>query len=122
MIAVRRCRSERDRSIPLGPKIISVAEDFSRFPAGRFRSDGPHSGQAFKDELLLPALQRTGAVRVLLDGTMGYGSSFLEEAFGGLVRENGYLPGELEDRLTIEALDSSLIKEVWEYVHGQTER
>jgi hypothetical protein len=97
---------------------ISVAEDFSKFPAGRFRSDGPHSGQAFKDELLLPALRRTGHVRVLLDGTMGYGSSFLEEAFGGLIRENGYTPGDLQERLTIEARDSSLIKEVWGYVHG----
>lgn len=100
------------------PKIISVAADFSKFPAGRYRSDGPYSGQAFKDELLVPALRRTGAVRVLLDGTMGYGSSFLEEAFGGLIRENGYTPDDLEDRLTLEARDSSLIKEVWGYVHG----
>ena len=38
------------------------------------------------EKKLIPALQESGSVKIVLDGTMGYGSSFLEEAFGGLVR------------------------------------
>lgn len=65
---------------------IRIATDFSRFPAGRYLSDGPYSGEGFMREKLIPALQNDGKVQIVLDGTMGYGSSFLEEAFGGLVR------------------------------------
>lgn len=65
---------------------IRIASDFSRFPAGRYLSDGPYSGQGFLEKKLIPALQNSGSVKIVLDGTMGYGSSFLEEAFGGLVR------------------------------------
>lgn len=65
---------------------IRIASDFSRFPAGRYTTDGPYSGQGFLENNLIPALQNNGSVKIVLDGTMGYGSSFLEEAFGGLVR------------------------------------
>ncbi len=65
---------------------IRIASDFSRFPAGRYTTDGPYSGQGFLEKKLIPALQEGGSVKIVLDGTMGYGSSFLEEAFGGLVR------------------------------------
>lgn len=65
---------------------IRIASDFSRFPAGRYTTDGPYSGQGFLENKLIPALKNSGSVKIVLDGTMGYGSSFLEEAFGGLVR------------------------------------
>lgn len=68
--------------------IINIARDFSRFPAGRYVTDGPFSGQAFRDEYLLPALKNAQKVIVELDGARGYGSSFLEEAFGGAVRSH----------------------------------
>ena len=65
-------------------KIISIANDFSPVPAGRSQKDGPNSGERFRGQLLLPSLN-SGATCVKLDAE-GYGSSFLEEAFGGLVR------------------------------------
>lgn len=34
--------------------------------------------------------EHEGTVIVDLDGTSGYGSSFLDEAFGGLVRTDGF--------------------------------
>lgn len=105
-----------DAAAPVSTRTISVA-DFSQFPAGRYRSDGPRSGEAFREDVLLPAL-RKGPVRVLLDGTMGYGCSFLEEAFGGLVRERGFSRQGIDQRIFIEASDGSLIKEVWRYVLG----
>lgn len=96
---------------------IHVARSFSKFPAGRFRSDGPYSGERFRDDFLVPALRSNPKVTVLLDGAMGYGSSFLEEAFGELVRKSGFSVKELHNRLTVFSVqDPSLIKEVWSYV------
>ena len=96
---------------------IHVARDFSRFPAGRFRSDGPYSGEIFRDDFLVPALRGNESVTVFLDGTMGYGSSFLEEAFGGLVRESGFLAKDLHNKLKVHsAHDRSLVTEVWSYI------
>ena len=76
------------RRNPPSPYIlmINVARDFSKYPGGRFYSDGPFSGERFREEFLVPALKTGFAVHVILDGTLGYGASFLEEAFGGAVR------------------------------------
>jgi hypothetical protein len=93
---------------------LSVAKDFSKFPAGRHESDGPYSGEVFR-RLLVEEL-RKGPVTVLLDDTFGYGSSFLEEAFGGLVRACGFTAVDLHKNMTIETSDPSLSKEVWSYV------
>jgi len=98
--------------------LINVAEQFSKYPAGRFLSDGPYSGQRFRDEVLVPALEasQTTSVLVVLDGTLGYGSSFLEEAFGGLVRRKGFKAEDLTKRLAIQATDTSLVSEIWSYI------
>lgn len=68
---------------------IDLARDFSRTPGGRYERDGVCSAEAFRREHLDPAVARGGAVTVDLDGALGFGSSFLEEAFGGLVRAHG---------------------------------
>lgn len=83
---------------------IEVASDFSRTPGPRFKKLGPHSGEEFRDRIVT-ALQSapTESVEVFLDGTEGYGSSFLEEAFGGLVRHSPYSPDEISRRVKIRA-------------------
>jgi hypothetical protein len=96
--------------------VINIAEQFTRFPAGRYRSDGRYTGQRFREEFLVPALRENAKVAVQLDGTMGYGSSFLEEAFGGLVRTEGFEPEALADKITLESRDASLISEIKEYL------
>lgn len=95
---------------------ISVASDFSPFPAGRYRADGPFPGEVFRDEKLIPALQVNDEVIVDLDGANGYGSSFLEEAFGGLVR-SGFSESDLRRRLKIESSRQSYTSRVWKYIH-----
>lgn len=95
---------------------ISVALDFSPSPAGRFRSDGPFPGEVFRDEILIEALNQHQVVTVDLDGTSGFGSSFLEEAFGGLVRK-GFSEKELRARLKIQSSRSSYETRVWKYIH-----
>jgi hypothetical protein len=70
---------------------LSIARDFSATPGGRYRIQGPNSGEQFREEALIPRFdqaQRENTLLVVdLDGVFGYGPSFLEEAFGGLVRE-----------------------------------
>jgi hypothetical protein len=95
--------------------IVNVAKDFSRFPAGRFSSDGPYSGEEFRRKLLEPHLQKDEVILVDLDGALGYGSSFLEEAFGGLIRV-GYAAADLLRRLTFKSKDESLVKEIKGYI------
>jgi hypothetical protein len=80
---------------------ISIAKNFSEAPAGRYLSDGPFSGEKFRDEVLFPAFSEFDLVEVDLDGTLGYGSSFLEEVFGGLIRERGMTLEQINKKLVI---------------------
>lgn len=65
----------------------SIAEKFTRFPGPRYDKQGPHSGEEFRENVLIPMLTASEEDIVLeLDGTNGYGSSFLDESFGGLMR------------------------------------
>lgn len=98
---------------------INVARDFSKFPAGRFNEDGDFSGQRFREQLLARELAKAKTVIVELDGTAGYGSSFLEEAFGGLVRTKLYKPTQLHEKLVLKSLDTSLVTEIWEYIDNK---
>lgn len=69
---------------------IRVCE-YTLTPGPRHVSDGAYSGEEFRNNVLRPEFDRAvsngTSVTVILDGTRGYASSFLEEAFGGLVRE-----------------------------------
>jgi hypothetical protein len=98
---------------------INVAEQFSRHPIGRYLSDGNSSGEAFRLHLLLPALEGEVPVVIVLDGVAGYPSSFLEEAFGGLVRNNGFTPSVLRQRLELRNSDTAFDTykdEIWTYI------
>lgn len=101
---------------------IHVAKQFSRFPAGRFRVDGPNSGERFREEFLLPSLNKKQKTCIYLDNVLGYGSSFLEEAFGGLVRVHGFSEATLRDLLKLVSADDSLISEIWQYVDEESHR
>ena len=96
-------------------KSIHVASDFSPTPAGRYRSDGPHSGQAFREDILVPNLA-SDEVEVFMDGGEGYGSSFLEEAFGGLVRVEGLEKEQIHKMLNVKSDDQALKEEIRTYV------
>lgn len=81
---------------------ISLPADFSAYPGGRFRSDGPWSGEQFREDVLAPAL-REGRVDVILgDGLAGLPPAFIDEAFGGMIR-SGMSEQVIRSRLTIRA-------------------
>lgn len=95
--------------------VINVARDFSRYPAGRFRDDGPFSGAVFREQFLEPAIATNRRVIVELDGVRGYGSSFLEEAFGGLIR-SGVSVDTVKSLLLLRSSDPSLVEEIQDYL------
>lgn len=96
--------------------MIDIGNDFSRYPGGRYRRNGRYSGEEFRDELLKPALREAESVVVVLDNTIGYGSSFLEEAFGGLVRAMQDAGEDVSRRVKLESDDDLLIKEIVGYM------
>jgi hypothetical protein len=96
--------------------MIRVAEQFSERPYGRYPEHGPDNGARFREEYLIPALRGAKHVVVVLDGARGLGPSFLEEAFGGLVRA-GFPSAEIMERITIRSDDDpSYVDEIRAYV------
>lgn len=95
---------------------INIAKDFSRYPSGRFMKNGDTSGEAFREKNLLPSLLAGESVTVELDGTIGYGSSFLEEAFGGVARKLNLTSQVLFEKITLVSSDKLLIEEIKQYI------
>lgn len=79
---------------------INVVKDFNRRPYGRYPSDGDGCGQFFRENILVGALKAHEKVHVDLTGYNRYGRSFLDEAFGGLIRESGFSGSEVKSKLT----------------------
>jgi hypothetical protein len=81
--------------------VIDLVKDFHPNPYGRYSElDGMGAGDLFRKNVLAPALRRFDKVHVNLDGYNRYGRSFLDEAFGGLVREENFSPREVLEKLT----------------------
>lgn len=79
---------------------INVVKDFNKRPYGRYPDDGEGCGQFFRQRLLAPKLREYDHVHVSLDGYNRYGRSFLDEAFGGLIRDEGFTWEELQEKLS----------------------
>lgn len=101
---------------------VNVAKDFTRFPSGRFKKNGDTSGEAFRERFLEPALKAGDQITVELDGTIGYGSSFLEEAFGGLIRSLSLSPSYVYSKLHLVSTDPALLEEVRGYINDAGRR
>lgn len=72
---------------------LPIWKIFSETPGPRYRCEGNFSGEEFREEILVPlirqAQQENKKILVDLDGTTGYATVFLDEVFGGVVREFG---------------------------------
>ena len=86
---------------------VSVSKDFTYTPGPRYKEEGSYSGEEFRQKILLglvnQALTKDEKLLVDLDGTAGYGTSFLEESFGGLIREEGVDYSSLKKILLIKS-------------------
>jgi hypothetical protein len=100
---------------------IKISNDFSKAPGPRYEVEGKHSGEEFRKHILYPkvldALRTHEKLTVDLDGTFGFGTSFLEEAFGGLIRENNLALSDLSALITfVSTEEPDLIEEITAYM------
>lgn len=86
---------------------INIATEFSDKLGGRWIRLGPNSGEEFYEKLLYPrynlAKQNNNKLHIYMDGTKGYGSSFLDQTFGELARKYGVK--EVEEMLVFKTND-----------------
>lgn len=99
---------------------IKIASDYTTAPGGRFKKLGYFSGEDFRERFLEPHLSNSSEdiiIEIDLDGTEGFPSSFLDEAFGGLAR----LIGKercLKSLNFISTEDMLLIDEIKNYIQN----
>jgi len=105
-------------------KMLKVADRYP-CPGPRYKHLGPASGEDFRD-WIEQELSSGQELTIDFDGTEGYGSSFLEESFGGLIRK-GYDPVKIKNINLISKEEPELIEEITEYIedairdaHGQS--
>ncbi len=104
---------------------IDIVKDFSDTPGGRKKVDGPFSGEDFRERFLEKYFHNQSdsePIEIVLDGVIGYSTSFLEEAFGGLARKYG--KDKVLERLKfISDEEPLLIEEIENYInHPEGER
>ena len=104
----------------MGSIILNV-KDFSKTPGSRYRNENTkaHSGEEFREDFLEPlfkkALQTCDTILINLDGTIGYGTSWLEEVFGGLARKYG--KDKVLEKLSFLSYEEEyLIDDILEYI------
>ena len=102
----------------------SIAKSYTDTPGPRYENEGKFSGENFRKTILINLIQQAKhqhtKLQIDFDGGYGYPTSFLEEAFGGAVRET-------KDRDLLPLFDfksdeePSLIQEVRKYIIDATE-
>jgi hypothetical protein len=107
--------------------IIKIAKDFSYAPGPRYIHEGKNSGELFRTTILHHAMKEAilskQKLTVDLDGTGGFGRSFLEEAFGGLIRIDKMSYQSILDVLEVISNEQPLLKEkVYSYLKKAHEK
>ena len=99
---------------------LRVMVKLKSLPGPRYRSQGEGSGEAFREDHLIPAFEKAVAKgeRLTVDmggAKYGYPTSFLEETFGGLARSRG--TERVKATLEIRSVSEPLLKdEIMHYV------
>ncbi|EMT0929574.1 STAS-like domain-containing protein [Acinetobacter baumannii] len=102
---------------------IDIAKEFSDSPSGRYVKDGDFCGENFLKIHLLPNIKKYKKIILDFSNVLGYGSSFLEEAFGGLIRETGMSKEDLFQHIEIRTSnDPFLLDEINQYIDEEIER
>ena len=108
---------------------IKISRDFTPTPGPRYikESDIDNSGESFRKKILYPtflrALESKMRLVVDLDGTAGYGTSFLEESFGGLIREEHMDYSIIMNNLDLISVEESfLIEDINHYLEDAAKK
>lgn len=101
---------------------INISKDFSATPGPRYIKEGNFSGELFRKEILFDrvseALEKDISFEINLDGTAGYGTSFLEESFGGLIRIHKLSYEKIIEKMTlISEEEEYLIDDIKGYLY-----
>ena len=107
---------------------LVITEEFAQSPFGRYKStvlpkEQDSSGETFRTNLLAPklreAIENNDVLTVVLTGYNRYGRSFLDEAFGGLIRECGFTYDEIKQHLRYE---HATVKQIPEVIRERIDR
>ncbi len=92
---------------------LVVSTNFSPTPGPRKILEGKFSGEEFRESCLEPklkeAIEKNTKLLIDLDGTAGFGTSFLEEAFGGLIRINKYSYEEILNHIELKSVEEDYL-------------
>lgn len=95
-------------------KTLNIGADFSPDPAGRFLTDGDGNGESFRETSLKPMIESLDSgekLKIIIDdGVEGYGSSFLNESFGGMVKY-----GYIQNQDMLDVIEIIYAKEDFEF-------
>ena len=105
----------------MNTRTYSIAKTYSRTPGPRYEKEGSYSGEKFRREYFYPALldavKDNSVLNVDLDGTFGYGASFLEETFGGLIRHRQLDYDTIVRHIQLKSEEEDyLIEDIMEYL------
>ncbi|WP_257282132.1 STAS-like domain-containing protein [Endozoicomonas sp. ISHI1] len=100
--------------------MINVVNDFHPRPFGRYKKTAEgRSGEEFRDDYLVKHLKQNQDVIVDLTGYNRYGPSFIDEAFGGLVRKYKFPVEFLRQHLVIKHdLLESVVALAWDRIEA----
>lgn len=101
-----------------------IAKEYTEIPGPRHKNEGDFSGEDFRERVLIPLFQEAESLNTTilmdLDGGYGYPTSFLEEAFGGLVRA---IKRPISSRFQFKSDEEpALIDEIKDYIAAEEKK
>jgi hypothetical protein len=101
-----------------------IVANYTEYPGPRYCSQGNSSGEDFYHDILnaafANAIKSKQKLEIILDGTAGYASSFLDEAFGNLVFD--FSLKVVKDNITITSKqEPDWVKMIFEEVFNDWE-
>ena len=87
--------------------VINIANDYTSNIGGRYIEDGEGNATEFRKKFLVPLLKKNEKIIIELDGVAGYASSFIDEAFGGLVREENFSSEFVLDHIELSSINGA---------------
>ena len=100
--------------------IYKIAIEFSRTPSARNEQEVKNPGVKLRQiitPLIEECVKNNDRFIIDFDGAAGYGTSFLEEVFGGLIRVEHLKYKDLKNTLQfVSEEEPDLIEECWEYI------
>jgi len=108
-----------------GVMIYKISKEYTETPGSRYINEGKYSAEDFRDNHLIPLIERCKEQEekliIDLDGGYGYSTGFLEETFGGLIRK-GYSIEDLNLISFVSDEEPELIDTILTYIKEENDR